>query len=288
MPDRRALAHQAMLASITARQTAKFDLHSPICIYKLCEAHGVTVRFNGIASMEGMYQPGSKLRIHLSALRPLARRAYNCGHELGHHVFGHGSTIDELRDEDTGSPSDNPKEFLADTFAAFALMPTLGLRRAFAIRGWKPESATPRQMFVVACEFGVGYATLVTHLAYGLREIPRPRATVLLRVTPKTLRAEILGELSPAPLIVADQHFASPTVDAEVAMHLLLPPGTEVANDAIVCERDLAEGRLFRAGRPGIVRAVCPGTPWAIFVRVSRNQYVGLAQYRHLEDLPDE
>src|ERR1700692_2836599 len=111
MSDRHALAHQAMLASITARQTAKFDLHSPICIYQLCEAHEVTVRFNDIGSMEGMYDRGPKPRILLSALRPLARRAYTCGHELGHHIFCHGSTIDELRNEDTIVSADNPKEF---------------------------------------------------------------------------------------------------------------------------------------------------------------------------------
>ncbi len=288
MSDRHALANQAMLASITARQTAKFDLHSPICIYKLCEAHGVTVRFNDIGSMEGMYDRGPKPHIHLSALRPLARRAYTCGHELGHHVFGHGSTIDELRDEDTVVPSDNPKEFLADTFSAFALMPTLGLRHAFAVRRWAPETATPQRMFVVACAFGVGYATLITHLAYGLRELSHYRATALLRATPKAIRAEILGEISVSPLIVADEHSNAATIDAEVGTFLLLPAGVAVMNDTLVHERDLARGRLFRANRPGIVRAVHPQTPWAAFVRVARSQYVGLAKYRHLEETPND
>jgi hypothetical protein len=54
---------------------------------------GVTVRFNNI-NMEGMYQRGAPPRIHLSARRPLSRRTYNCAHELGHHVFGHGSSIE--------------------------------------------------------------------------------------------------------------------------------------------------------------------------------------------------
>jgi hypothetical protein len=56
-------------------------------------AAGVTVRFNNI-NMEGMYQRGAPPRIHLSARRPLSRRTYNCAHELGHHVFGHGSSIE--------------------------------------------------------------------------------------------------------------------------------------------------------------------------------------------------
>jgi hypothetical protein len=288
MPDRRSLTHQAMLAAIKARQDAKCDLVSPCCIYKLCGTHGVAVQFTDIASMEGMYRRGPKPRIVLSALRPLARRAYTCGHELGHHVFGHGSTIDELRDEGTTPGHSNPVEILADAFAAFVLMPTLGLRRAFACRGWKAESATPQQVYTVANEFGVGYATLVTHLTYGLREMPRPHAAMLGKATPKALRAHILGEVTGDPLIVADAHFSSPTLDAEVGTLLLLPPGTDLSSPVATHLRDLPVGRLFRAIQPGLARAVVPGTPWAAFVRVSRAQYVGLAQYRHLEDVTDE
>ena len=96
--NRHALATQAMQAAIATRAKAKLDQHGPICIYGLSETLGVTVRFNTI-NMEGMYQRGAPPRIHLSARRPLPRRAYNCAHELGHHVFGHGSSIDELRED---------------------------------------------------------------------------------------------------------------------------------------------------------------------------------------------
>ncbi|WP_206035704.1 ImmA/IrrE family metallo-endopeptidase [Roseomonas sp. HF4] len=288
LPDRRALTQQAMQASIRARQVAGLDLHSPICIYGLSEAHRVTVRFNDIASMEGMYERGSPSRIHLSALRPLPRRAYNCGHELGHHVFGHGSTIDELREDVAGGAHSSPNEILADAFAAFALMPTLGVRRGFAARGGAPASATPRQVFAVACEFGVGYATLVTHLAYALGEMPRAHAARLLRATPRSLREEILGAVTPSPLVVADHHWAAPTLDAEVGTLLLLPPGTQVAGAVAAAEGSTGSGSLFRAVSPGVARATVPGTPWATFVRVARPHYVGLAQYRHLEDHDDD
>ena len=97
MYDRRALPNQGMVASIATRSKAMRDQKSPICVYSICETLGVMVRFNNI-NMEGMYQKGSPPQIHLSAHRPLSRRGYNCAHELGHHVFGHGSSIDELRE----------------------------------------------------------------------------------------------------------------------------------------------------------------------------------------------
>jgi len=285
--NRRALATQAMQAAITTRAKAKLDQHSPICIYGLCHTLGLTVRFNNI-NMEGMYQRGSPSRIHLSARRPLPRRAYNCAHELGHHVFGQGSSIDGLREDAKDNPWEDPKEFLADTFAGFTLMPITGLRRAFAIRGWIPETATATQMFMIACDFGVGYSTLLTHLSVSVDMISRARAATLQRATPKALRATILGALTPEPLIIADRHRAGPTLDAEVRTLLLLPPGTETTGDVLAFERDVEGGRLFRAIRPGIVQASVDASAWAIFVRIAPEAYVGLAQYRHLEDDPDE
>ena len=264
--DRRALATQAMQAAAATRATANLHQSGPICVYGLCETLGILVRFNNI-NMEGMYQRGRPPRIHLSARRPLPRRTYNCAHELGHHVFGHGSSIDELREDAKAQPWEDPKEFLADSFAGFILMPIIGLRRAFAVRGWTPETATPMQLFTVACEFGVGYATLLTHLSAGIQMLPRGRAAALGRVTPKALRMEILGELTPEPLIVADLHRTAPTLDTEVNSLLLLPPRTSVTGGEFAFQRDLPSGRLFRALKPGIFQATTGD--WATFLRVA-------------------
>ncbi len=285
--NRRALATQAMQAAAATRAKGKLDQVGPICIYGLCDTLGVSVRFNNI-NMEGMYQRSTSPRIHLSARRPLARRTFNCAHELGHHVFGHGSSIDELREDAKAQPWEDPKEFLADTFAGFVLMPVIGLRRAFAVRGWAPEKATAVQMFTIACEFGVGYSTLLTHLSAGVNMLSRGRATALKRVAPKAMRLDILGALMPEPLIVADHHRAAPTLDAEVRTLLLLPPGAEVAGNGLAFEHDLENGRLFRAVRPGIVQVSADAGAWASFVRIAPEAYVGLAKYRHLEDEPDE
>jgi hypothetical protein len=73
---------------------------------------------------------------------------------------------------------------------------------------------------------------------------------------------------------------------------LLLPPGTEATGGGLAFERDLATGRLFRTVKSGIFQASADG--WAGFVRIAPIQknepygYFGLAQYRHLEEDPDE
>jgi Zn-dependent peptidase ImmA (M78 family) len=283
--DRISLASRTLKAAVATRAKAGADQSQPICIYGICEKLGVTVRFNNI-NMEGMYQRGAQPRIHLSARRPLPRRAFNCAHELGHHVFGHGSSIDELREDAKENPWNDPKEFLADTFAGFLMMPTIGLRRAFRARGWTAAAASPEQMFAVACEFGVGYDTLLTHLSLGVKIIPYGRAKVLKRTGPRAIRAGLLGRLAPEPLILADRHRVSTTIDAEVGTLVLMPSGTKAEGSALAYEGDVEAGRVFRAMRPGIVRATAGD--WATFVRVAPKEYVGLAQFRHLEEDGDE
>lgn len=286
--NRKALVMQGMQAAITARTQAGMDQKIPACIYGLCEAHNVVVRFNDLASMEGMYDRSPKPRIHLSALRPLARRAFTCAHELGHHVFGHGSTIDELRDDQSNANARHPNEILADAFASFVMMPTLGLREAFAKRGLDPNHANATEMYAVACNFGVGQATLVNHLAYGVGLITQAQRDRLGSITPKMIRTELIGEVIPEPLILADQHWNSPTLDIEQGALLLLPHSVVVDAAMLTPERNLIPGRLFRATKCGITRVAVPGTSWATYVRIAKCRYVGLAQFRHLEDNEDE
>ncbi len=246
----------------------------------------VRVRFVDI-SMEGMYFQDADPLIFISALRPFPRRAFTCAHELGHHVFGHGSTIDHLVEEAEREHFFQPDEFLVDSFAGFMLMPILGIRKAFSSRGWNPRTATPEQFFTVACNFGVGYRTLITHMAYSLMEIDGVKAHELLRFRPKSIREKILGRLSDSSLMVVDDKWLMPTIDVEVGTEILFEGAVEVGKK---CIEPIEEGRrfVFKATHPGIIRVFRPDSEWAAFIRVSRNQFIGLSQYRHLEEVDED
>jgi len=279
--DRRSSANRAIQMAASVRQRVGVPQHVPICVYDICEKLGVTVRFID-NSMEGMYQKSVRPQIYLSSKRPLPRRAYNCAHELGHHVFGDGSSIDELQ-EGARTPSWNdPKEFLADSFAAHLLMPTIGLRGAFNSRVLECNSATPGQLYVIACDFGVGYTTLITHLSIGLRMMTQSRASELKRITPKAIRASLLGEETDAPLIIAGSKRLNPRVDTEVGSLILLPEDAFVDAEKLRPVRRIENASLFEAIEPGIAQVRTPN--WAAFARIARTEYMGLARYRHLED----
>lgn len=278
------LAREALEGALEVREKVGLGFSAPLNIFDLCDRLVPNVRVLFVDySMEGCYLRSNRPLIKLSALRPLVRRVFNCAHELGHHVFGHGSRIDELQDESRSDPQSNPEEFLADTFAGFLLMPKLGVRKAFTVRGWNIANATPEQVYTVACHFGVGYSTLLTHLAYGLREVSPRRAKELQRVRLPAVRRAILGSDAALRLSVADSHYAMPNLDSEVGTHILLPHTARPdGNDVLAAVDTSPVGRLFEARSPGLVR-VEAADGWSLIVRVSKYQYFGWSQYRHLE-----
>ncbi len=281
------LATKGMQAALQVRQLLGANLHSPICVYDACDKIGVQVRFAEINSMEGMYYQGPPPRILIGAKRPLPRRNFTCGHELGHHIFGHGSTIDELQ-EATASEAWQPDEFLVNSFSAALLMPHVGLKRSFAVRSIAPETASAGDMFSVSCNFGVGYETLINHLAYGVHLISHDRATQLNKTSPKEIRHALLGKEVQEPLVVVDQHWTAPTVDLEVGTFLLVP--TVLSADGSVLRHCQSFGatELFQAVTPGLGRLIDQKSGDSRFVRISRFQFAGLSKFRHLEEDSDK
>lgn len=276
------LAKQALEKSLEIREEYGYDFRSPLCVYELAERARVSVRFIDDVSMEGVYASLAKPKILISSLRPAGRRVFTCAHELGHHFFGHGSTIDELK-EDAESGEFQPNEFLADTFAGFLMMPAQAVMRAFSSRQLEIATAPPEQIYAVACSFGVGYETLIGHLEYSLKQISKDRATTLRKAKLPKIRQRILGAATPDHLIVVDGQYTLATVDAEVGNRVLLPTGVTSDSDQIELIEQMPNGNLYRALRPGLARAA-NSSDWGVIVRVSRFQYAGLAQYRHLEE----
>lgn len=280
---RRNLILEAAQAAADARNQAGVDDLAPIDVYAVAERLGVRVRFVDI-SMEGIYKKGPPAMMLLSSLRPLPRRAFTCGHEVGHHFFGHGSTIDELK-EDGREPSDKPEEILADAFSAFLLMPTIGIRRAFNVRKWDISTPTPLQVATVASEFGVGYRTLISHLTYVLKHIGPDYRAYLLRTTPQEIRRSIIADDDLTALHIVDRHSQSAVVDLEIDNGIALPKLSELKGDGLAHMKDAGDFSLYKAVSRGSLK-VRTGIGH-INLRIGPTRYVGLAKFRHLED-PDE
>ncbi len=123
MRVRTAAAKAASTASLRLRAAVHAKPWDPIDVFDLAQASGVEVRFTKIGSMEGMYLRQAAPTILIASERPAGRQRFTCAHELGHHVFGDGSRVDELLEKLDKPRQRPPEEIRADMFAGLLLMP---------------------------------------------------------------------------------------------------------------------------------------------------------------------
>lgn len=285
--SRRDLVIEASNKALRVRQSEGISIWDSICIYDLVQKYEVDVRFVDIPSLEGMYHKSSRPVILVSSLRPPGRQAFTCAHEFGHHVYNHGSRIDELLEEN--HPRSNTEEFLADRFASFLLMPKSAVSKAFSIRGWGDlDNCSPLDIFTIAGWLGVGYETLISHMETSLHLINKGTAENLFKITPKQIKASILGYESSNNFIVVDAFWTGRAIDIQVGDLVLLPTGTISEGNRVQLLKDDQFGVLYCGSQPGIGRFEQASINWSCFVRVSRKGFTGLCEYRHWEEIEDD
>lgn len=285
------LHRKAVTKADKIRTQLGLDIFQPIDIIDSCIKLGITVRFVDI-NMEGLYtrqKNGSHPTIILSNQRPLPRRYYTCAHELGHHCFNHGLKLDVLSEQQAFSTHKDSDEQLVDSFAGALLMPLAGVQSEFIKRNWTPQESSPIEFYTVCSVFSVGYQTLITHCkANGL--INDMKAKSLMTVRP----AKILENFVSAPIKeksyfrIIDDQTQSSIFDLEVSNYLILPSDVIVEGDHLQkLSMSNTEKSIHVAIKPGIVRAISKKANNSYFIRIQNAKYVGLAEYRHLENGTD-
>lgn len=284
MTNRQEIARHALRGALEIRRRVSASNSQPICVYDTAEQLGIEVIFRPENSLGGLYNKSAQT-ILVPAHRPPGRQAFTCAHEIGHWFFGHGTSIDEIGDLERYHES-QPKERLVDIFASYLLMPPRAVRDAYAKRSWGISNCSPRQLYTVACQLGVGYETLVQHLRYSLHLISPSHAEHLLKTTPKDLRCSLVGTDRTRYLVIVDDSWTRVAVDLQVGDMAIIPANVrlEGRSIAIVSKHDF--GLLIEGREPGISRVESHDESWAVFVRVSRKDFIGRSIYRHLED-PD-
>jgi hypothetical protein len=235
-----------------------------------------------------MYARLSPPRIILGAERPAGRQVYTCAHELGHHVLGHGTRVDELRTEKEPARYLEPEEYQAQVFAGLLLVPKLALGKAFSQRGWQPGAATAEQLYRIASLFGVGFGSLVRHLQLTLGVLDRERAEVFLDIKPAEIRSNLIGQAGAVhPLVVVDEFWSGRPVDLAIADRLLTPRGILAEGENLRLLGANERGSIWEPVSPGRCRLYSPEGTWAAFVRVSRTDFEGRSQFRHLPEVSE-
>jgi Zn-dependent peptidase ImmA (M78 family) len=267
------------------RSKHKLNIYQPINIYDLCIEMNINVRFVEI-NMEGMYfsqKDATFPQILISNQRPFARRVYTCAHELGHHLFNHGSKIDSLNDGSGKLAVYDSDEFLVDTFAGALLMPVSGIIAEFTKRKWDIALASPEQFYVVSSAFGTGYKSLIVHCQKN-NLINELSVRDLLRQTPGKILESLLGSGAPKSHFKIIDKMNTSVIDIEVSNFIFLPPTVQVEGSQLCKYKETSQGTAYIAEKSGIARILDSKENKGYFVRIQNSNYIGLAEYRHLEN----
>lgn len=284
--NRKPLILTAAAHAARVRIKCGLDQRASIDTIRVAEQCGCEVRYLSLPSLEGIYSPKPRSVIVVGSERPAGRRAFTCMHELGHHVFGHGMCLDELK---TGKISNayDPKEFIADLFAANILMSKTSILYALKTRALDPTKLDPIHIFRLSSFFGVGYTTLIDHMALTLGLLNQHQHDSLKRIKPKDLKARY-GGTSQSEVIIADSFWQGRAVDMEIGDLLVLHQGAVVEDNSRMMKKDFVDGQpIYVAVSRGYARAFHEHSGWALNIRIAPKQYVGLAQYRFLDN-PEE
>lgn len=270
------------IASKALQTRKKFlgvDAHMPICPFNLAEAMGFDVRFVAISSFEGMYLADEGM-ILVAAERPEGRKRFTCAHEIGHHILGHGTVIDEIIE--SGSDKDIEKE--ADFFASILLMPSSAVKRAASAIGIDFASPKSADIYILSRYLGTSYMALRTHLHLNLNCINSQTYRSLKATSVKSIKNMVYSGHEGGELFVIGDWWKEKSIDMVVGDQIVSGHELEIEGEAVSLVLGKPGKQVVRAEKPGIAK-ITDINDWSAFVRVSRKGYSGMNQYRHEEEV---
>jgi IrrE N-terminal-like domain len=280
--DREAFIMTGLRGAAKVRSGMQLSRIAPICIYDVCDRRKQEVFFIKGGSFEGLYCATNNT-IAICSERPQGRQSFTCAHELGHAVFNHGTRADLIGDFDRDR-SDDPEELIADAFAGHLLMPPHAVESEIDRRSWKAGDLTALQVYGLACQFGVGYRTIITHLSCALNLVSLCQAEQLRKTSPQNIRSMLFPGFTGRHLAFVDKFWnSSVTVDVAVGDALFFPSGVRWQGDRLKPSKETSSANCFVAVSPGLC-ITTPESNQSLGVRVRRADYVGKSSFRHLEE----
>ncbi len=189
-----------MLAAAQAHGDYGIDTATwPVNIYDAIYTAGVMTMWQQMPRQFGAYlnDPGSRPGILINNGLPCAAQRQTAGHELGHHWWKHGTREDgNLDPPGDRRPSWPPEEKLAESFAAWFLMPRKAVVAALDHLGIK-GLRSPADAYQLSLLLGVPYRAMVRQLP-NIRFVSAARAAEWIRLPPNVIK-DRLDQADDAP-----------------------------------------------------------------------------------------
>lgn len=154
------------------------DLSRPVDVFRIVQELGIWLSSRPLGNLFGFYlRQDDALGICLNAGHPETLQRYTCAHELGHHLLGHASNLDDAADIDGAGGGTPAQERAAQVFAGNFLMPLGLVNRALRRFDLYDRRLTAADVYQISRELDVSYTATVWRLR-SLDRLDGPTAAV--------------------------------------------------------------------------------------------------------------
>jgi Zn-dependent peptidase ImmA (M78 family) len=141
------------------------DLSGPVDIFRIVQELGMWLSSRPLGNLFGFYlRQNDALGICLNAGHPETLQRYTCAHELGHHLLGHASNLDDAADIEGAQGGTPAQERAAQVFAGNFLMPLGLVNRVLRRLDLYDRSLTASDVYQISRELDVSYTAAVWRL----------------------------------------------------------------------------------------------------------------------------
>jgi Zn-dependent peptidase ImmA (M78 family) len=243
----------------------RIDRSGYIDVFAALRAAGVECNAQRLPKLFGFYfapQDAGPAVLLNSSLDEVGLR-HTAAHELGHHVFDHGTQADTDLDIAGAQPHRvwTAVEKQAESFAAWFLMPPPAVDTAMRRIGVERVDE-PEQAYEIARWLGTSYAGTVRHLRR-LKKINPKAAASWPRVPPQRLRARLHRPSLARPtsqLFLVRPSARNGVLHVAVGDLLVFPPGASLTElpDGLISIDPVSLSEDIPQGRSASISRTCP------------------------------
>lgn len=238
-------------AALLAHRRYNVDRQRRVDVFDVLRTAASEVFFRPLRKVCGAYVPrdGPVPAVLINSNMSLSRQRYTAAHEFGHLFLRH--TVVSL-DKVVGISFEERKnwtdeENIAETFAAFFLMPT-GLVEA-SLRELRASAITQETAYLLSLKMGTSYLATVNHLQT-LKKLGHSQAAALRKIQPKTIKAGISPHVaSRHDVWILDEHWNGQPIYAAVEDTIVVRLSeTPTSGYTWVWQKDPESLRVLRDG----------------------------------------
>lgn len=251
----RTVSRARMAAQVLHAQLGT-DFAHPVDIFGVVQQQGIWLASQPLGrGLYGFYlRQGDVTGIVLNSHHPERLQRYTCAHELGHHVLGHASHVDDK--DDILSPADATNELEAQAFAGAFLMPLQALTRVSRRLDIDFAGALEAvDVYAISRELDVSFSAATWQLA-ALGYVRAADALTWSKQGPAAIKNLLRPGPPPEGNNRASLFILGPSADA---MPILCRAGDELR---VRLPENASTGHVWRVANPTMPRQPAPALTW--------------------------